>query len=94
MIDEPTRGMSPIADLIKGFSDKADQYEAKRKAEWEATHKAEMIKFRKKYGTMMIAKGEDGLYRPTNIPVPRSNGICDDDFVYTGTMEDIPEAFQ
>ena len=59
MTDEPIRGMSPIAGLIEEFAATADDYEKRSKAAWEAKHKEEMQAFQRKFGTMMIAKGED-----------------------------------
>lgn len=49
--------------------------ERDRKATWEARHKEEMRRANERFGANMMARGEDGIYRPTDIPVEFGPGL-------------------
>ena len=75
------------SDILKDIIDGIPDHDAMQNSVWIDQHKADMRRFIDKYGCNQIAVGQDGLLRPTDVPVPRGNGICDADFVDTGTLK-------
>ena len=74
-----------ISTLTSGMTSNGDR-RGDGKDAWLEGHKRDMQMFIDRNGVNHVLM-TDGIAKPTDIPVPRGNGICDDDFVDTGTLK-------